>query len=197
MLFGRIMHEFSDISRASKTLIQMITIETGMERMNEADRFFGPLYYGLFITIVFFLLVNVLLAILMNSYSSLAEENRRAEKQSQKDLTVSIFREFFLQGKFYLYWTISKVRSSPKAVPRDVLGWCDIRQPGSVARLRPSTPPALFSFCSTGNITGHLGPSKKDILDRRMSSCKGTWADGAFSSVSVIMWSASRPRVFH
>eukprot|EP00854_Cymbomonas_tetramitiformis_P016006 gene16006-18980_t len=80
-----------------------------MEDLNKADRIFGPMYYSLFITIVFFLLVNILLAILMNAYSALAQENMMEQKNQEINLSINVISEFWLQLKSNLQSTICKL----------------------------------------------------------------------------------------
>lgn len=109
LLFGHIIYEFSDVPRACKTLVMLITTELGMEEMNKADRIFGPIYYSLFITIVFFLLVNILLAILMNAYSSLAQENINEQKNQEINLSINVLREYWLQFKSSIQTMICKI----------------------------------------------------------------------------------------
>ncbi|KAK3248878.1 hypothetical protein CYMTET_41673 [Cymbomonas tetramitiformis] len=109
VLFGHIIYTFSNLSRSCKTLVMMVTGEYGMDEIENADRLFGPLYYGLFLIIVYFLLINILLAILMNAYMSLVDNNALTEEKEKLNLSINLFKEFYLQSVNYVYWVTCKV----------------------------------------------------------------------------------------
>ncbi|KAK3248640.1 hypothetical protein CYMTET_41895 [Cymbomonas tetramitiformis] len=110
VLFGHILEEWSTVGLGCSTLIMMITGEYGMESLIEIKAVVGPLYYSMFLIIVFFLLVNILLAILMDAYASLKEENLHIDEKSKLNFELNLIKEVFLQSALWFYKYYRKLR---------------------------------------------------------------------------------------
>ena len=97
LMFGTALPEWNSIWSACQTLFMMVTGEYGYEPLWGIDPTTAPIFYGLYLVLCFFLLVNILLAIMMDTYAGLQE--MIAEDQERKaDLTeVPLLTELFMQ----------------------------------------------------------------------------------------------------
>ena len=73
IMFGNILEEFSTISRSFQTLMMMMTGEYGYEGIQEVSQVFAAMFYVLYLILVFFILVNMFLAIVFDAYAALQE----------------------------------------------------------------------------------------------------------------------------
>jgi len=100
MMFGHVLREWSSFFDSVQTLIMMLTVEYGMAALVGVDVYMGTVFYFFFLIIAYFLLVNILLAILIDAYTALNEENRRLYELELDTLNVKIPREIVLQTWF-------------------------------------------------------------------------------------------------
>jgi hypothetical protein len=95
MLFGVSLRRFSTFGRSFTTLFEITTGEQGYEELQDANKA-APVFYYLFIVLVFFLLFNVFVAILADGYIELSEEKRQHHIESNKYTVFDFVREYYL-----------------------------------------------------------------------------------------------------
>ena len=110
MVFGNYIYKFSTISESFYTLFRTILGDFDFHELERAHWFLGPAYFISYVMVVFFVLVNMFLAIINESYSAVKEEasNKRGGKEFQEvDFKRKIKRTYyckifsnFLMGKF-------------------------------------------------------------------------------------------------
>eukprot|EP00854_Cymbomonas_tetramitiformis_P025711 gene25711-31445_t len=108
LLFGNILHEWKTLYEAAATLTMMITGEYGMDPLKRVNAKLGSVFYALFLVLIFFLLINILLAILMDSYASLKTENQKEDEERDGNLQMSVLGEYYMQARFWITWTAHK-----------------------------------------------------------------------------------------
>jgi len=101
MMFGTSLEEWSSFISAFQTLIMMLTVEYGMEGLIDVDPISGTLFYALFLMLGYFLLVNILLAILIDAYTSLGAELSETAKKDKLDL--SVIAELWMQVRMRFF----------------------------------------------------------------------------------------------
>jgi hypothetical protein len=75
LLFGTALSNFRTVGRAFLTCFQMLLGEFTYEEMEErGNRVLAPIYFGLFMVLVFFVLVNMFVAIVTDSYALVHEQ---------------------------------------------------------------------------------------------------------------------------
>lgn len=79
LMFGAILPEFSTMGSAIQTLMMMMTGEYGYEAVQAVNEVSASTFYVLYLILVFFILVNMFLAIVFDAYAVLQE--RKAEVQ--------------------------------------------------------------------------------------------------------------------
>lgn len=101
MMFGTSLEEWSAFTSAFQTLIMMLTVEYGMEGLIEVDPISGTLFYSMFLMLGYFLLVNILLAILIDAYTSLGTE--LSDASSKDTVNMGIVEEMVATLRLRLY----------------------------------------------------------------------------------------------
>lgn len=75
LLFGTALSNFRTVGRSFLTCFQMLLGEFTYEEMEErGNRVLAPIYFGLFMVLVFFVLVNMFVAIVTDSYAIVHEQ---------------------------------------------------------------------------------------------------------------------------
>jgi hypothetical protein len=73
LMFGNQLEEFSTISASLQTLVMMMTGEVGYERLQAVNETSALTFYSFYLILVFFILVNMFLAIVFDAYATLQE----------------------------------------------------------------------------------------------------------------------------
>merc|ERR1712048_304837 len=86
MVFGNYIYKFSTISESFHALFRTILGDFDFHELERAHWFLGPAYFISYVMVVFFVLVNMFLAIINESYSAVKEEasNKRGGKEFQE-----------------------------------------------------------------------------------------------------------------
>jgi len=100
LMFGAALKEWSTFRSAAHTMISMLTAEYGLAPLIQVNRRAAVMFYILFLVIVYFVLVNVLLAILIDAYSRLQALNKQTMYEQQDRVQVGLLKELFLEAKF-------------------------------------------------------------------------------------------------
>lgn len=74
LLFGTKLDDFSDFGTCIFTQLRIILGDFDYPALEEASTVFGPIYFFLYIFFVFFVLINMFLAIIADTYSSVKED---------------------------------------------------------------------------------------------------------------------------
>ena len=98
LMFGTALEEWSSVWSSSQVLFQMMTGEYGYGPLLEADPLMAPIFYYAYLVIVFFLLLNILLAILMDTYAIITEELMLADQRDKKRHTHSVMKEIAFEA---------------------------------------------------------------------------------------------------
>mmetsp|Transcript_18037 Transcript_18037/g.58375 ORF Transcript_18037/g.58375 Transcript_18037/m.58375 type:complete len:755 (+) Transcript_18037:133-2397(+) len=98
LLFGTALPEFKDAWRACQTCFQIVVGEFGLQDLQEVDPVAAPVFFFLFVGLVYFLLINIILAIMMESYASLREASAKAKQEMLVRYDFPILKEFFLMN---------------------------------------------------------------------------------------------------
>jgi len=108
LMFGSALEEWSTPWNAFQVLFMMITGEYGYEPLLEVDPVGAPIFFFLFLVIVFFLLVNILLAIMMDAYATIREDldAERQELELKYDFPIlsEIVRDVLNKASRFLSW---------------------------------------------------------------------------------------------
>mmetsp|Transcript_29719 Transcript_29719/g.57148 ORF Transcript_29719/g.57148 Transcript_29719/m.57148 type:complete len:868 (+) Transcript_29719:82-2685(+) len=99
VMFGSALEEWSSFTKGFQTLVMMLTVEYGMDPLLGVDTTSGVMFYFLFLLIAYFLLVNILLAILLDSYNALQMENSRLEEREQDNIGMGPGKEIFVETR--------------------------------------------------------------------------------------------------
>ncbi|GFS38919.1 polycystin-2 [Trichonephila inaurata madagascariensis] len=91
LLFGSIVKEFSTFGTAVFTLLRLILGDFDFEALENANRVLGPIYFLSYIFFVFFVLMNMFLAIINDTYAEVKAEI--AESNSEFEIA-----DFFKKG---------------------------------------------------------------------------------------------------
>eukprot|EP00033_Pygsuia_biforma_P001086 GCRY01001237.1.p1 GENE.GCRY01001237.1~~GCRY01001237.1.p1 ORF type:complete len:759 (+),score=205.88 GCRY01001237.1:259-2535(+) len=79
LLFGPELMDYRDISSALSTVLQMSLGDFVYDDLQSVNRVLAPIYTALFILLVFFVMVNIFLAIINHSYDIVHEEVKKQE----------------------------------------------------------------------------------------------------------------------
>ena len=102
IMFGSALEEFSDVWSSTQVLFMMMTGEYGYEPIWEVDEIAAPVFYYSYLLLVFFLLLNILLAILMDTYASIQEELEGMREKAKRRHPHSILKEIYFDTYRYL-----------------------------------------------------------------------------------------------
>ena len=91
LLFGTQVQDFNNIVSASYTLFRTILGDFNFVVIEQADSTFGPIYFLSYIFFVFFVLLNMFLAIINDTYGEVKAELKRAKPAFQ-------LGDFFMVG---------------------------------------------------------------------------------------------------
>merc|ERR1711998_69478 len=94
-MFGSALEEFSDVWSSIQVLFMMMTGEYGYEPIYGVDKLSAPIFYYSYLILVFFLLLNILLAILMDTYAIIQDELQDARKKEEYRHPHSLFTELY------------------------------------------------------------------------------------------------------
>ncbi len=84
----------------SFTLFRIILGDFNFQALQAANRVLGPLYFVLYVFFVFFVLLNMFLAIINDTYSEVKDE--LSQKQSEIEVT-DFFKAVSVYACFYTY----------------------------------------------------------------------------------------------
>lgn len=73
-IYGPEMEDFSDLMRSTRTLLKMMVGDFDYDAMRQVDPTWTPIFFVLYLGFVVFVMVNVFLAILNESYTAVREE---------------------------------------------------------------------------------------------------------------------------
>merc|ERR1719348_2825070 len=91
LLFGTQIDDFNNFINASYTLFRTILGDFNFVVIEQADRFFGPIYFLCYIFFVFFVLLNMFLAIINDTYGEVKADLKRQKPAFQ-------LADFFMAG---------------------------------------------------------------------------------------------------
>lgn len=74
LLFGTIVRDFSTFAKAVFTLLRLILGDFNFYELEEANRILGPIYFLSYVFFVFFVLMNMFLAIINDTYAEVKTE---------------------------------------------------------------------------------------------------------------------------
>jgi len=74
LIFGTQVYDFSSFNNSIFTLFRIILGDFDFHSLEEANRILGPLYFILYVFFVFFVLLNMFLAIINDTYSEVKED---------------------------------------------------------------------------------------------------------------------------
>nr|XP_014097996.2 polycystic kidney disease 2-like 2 protein [Bactrocera oleae] len=74
LLFGNVHHDFRNFKESLLTMIRMILGDFDYDGIEAANRVLGPIYFLTYIVLVFFILLNMFLAIINDTYSSVKSD---------------------------------------------------------------------------------------------------------------------------
>merc|ERR1711997_1410131 len=74
LLFGTQVEDFSSFSNAIFTLLRTILGDFNFNEIEQANRVLGPIFFLSYVFFVFFVLLNMFLAIINDTYSEVKEE---------------------------------------------------------------------------------------------------------------------------
>ena len=97
LMFGTALAEWATIWSATQILFQMMTGEYGYEPLLKVDPYMAPVFYYSYLVLVFFLLLNILLAILMDTYAIITEELDKQEQRERLKHNHSIVLEMYYE----------------------------------------------------------------------------------------------------
>lgn len=104
--FGTNMSGFDGFVNSLGTLLQFIIGNPpNYEEMAATNRALGPIYYLLFAIFVFFILVNVFVAIISNSFNQISETIEK--KKGMKDYMLTKPKDTYSQSLISIKFTIS------------------------------------------------------------------------------------------
>ncbi|XP_055851359.1 polycystic kidney disease 2-like 1 protein [Episyrphus balteatus] len=86
LLFGTTHADFRDFSSAMLTMMRMVLGDLYYSEMEEASPILGPIYFLSYILFVFFILLNMFLAIINDTFSAVKSEKTIIENKTFKDL---------------------------------------------------------------------------------------------------------------
>jgi len=91
LIFGTQVKDFSSFDDAVFTLFRIILGDFNFQELEEANRILGPIYFLLYVFFVFFVLLNMFLAIINDTYSEVKAE--LANQKSEFEMT-----DYFKKG---------------------------------------------------------------------------------------------------
>lgn len=74
LLFGAQLHDFSKFHLSVFTLLRLILGDFDFDAMRQSSRIMGPVFFVSYVFVVFFILLNMFLAIISDTYSDVKEE---------------------------------------------------------------------------------------------------------------------------
>eukprot|EP00854_Cymbomonas_tetramitiformis_P017340 gene17340-20635_t len=105
--FGGRLEEWSNLWSCVETLHMMVTGEYGYEPLTAVSAVYAAIFYILFLIVVFFLLVNILLAIMMESYSELLAIRKKEEtKIKETNIKVPVIQEIVHDFVNRFHWLV-------------------------------------------------------------------------------------------
>ncbi|CAH0550022.1 unnamed protein product [Brassicogethes aeneus] len=81
LLFGRQLKSYYTFGDSIFTLLKAVLSDFNYEQIEDADYIMAPIFFTLFMIIVFFILLNMLLAIINDSYSLVLEEQSQSKQE--------------------------------------------------------------------------------------------------------------------
>lgn len=147
--FGNRLEEWADLWSSIETLHMMVTGEYGYAPLIDVSAVYAAIFYLLYLVLVYFLLVNILLAIMMESYSACVEQSKMSTaNDKEKNINIPVWREIMLET---VEWTAKSLPSC--LVPKGWLKVFDIPEfLGTEDLLRlldPDEHPGLLKDCRT------------------------------------------------
>ncbi|TRY80961.1 hypothetical protein TCAL_09384 [Tigriopus californicus] len=91
LIFGSSMQDYSSMTDAVFSLLRIILGDFDFNEMEQTERYLGPLYFIAYVMIVFFILINMFLAIINDTYTEV-----KAEIAARK--TVYEIGDYFARG---------------------------------------------------------------------------------------------------
>ncbi|XP_022247733.1 polycystin-2-like, partial [Limulus polyphemus] len=127
LLFGSQVHGFSNIMKATFTLLRVILGDFDFNEIESANRLLGPIYFLSYVFFVFFVLMNMFLAIINDTYAEVKSEiaNRKSEFE---------IGEYFLQSyknlvsKMGKRDKIAEIQNAMKQTNEDKFSYDEIRK---------------------------------------------------------------------
>ncbi|OQV25174.1 Polycystic kidney disease 2-like 1 protein [Hypsibius exemplaris] len=117
-LFGTQLEAYNDVGTASFTLMRIILGDFDFDALYAANRLFGPLFFFMYIFFVFFVLLNMFLAIINDTYSAVKED--LANKRNDFEMSDYIMRGFKrLVRAFHIKRFERKRKGKPKTAVDD------------------------------------------------------------------------------
>ncbi|XP_055374524.1 polycystic kidney disease 2-like 2 protein, partial [Condylostylus longicornis] len=86
LLFGTKLEEFHNFSTTCVTMVRMILGDFNYPALEETNRFLGPIFFLSYIFLVFFILLNMFLAIINDSYSAIKSDITKSDIDLMKFL---------------------------------------------------------------------------------------------------------------
>ncbi|KAK3238709.1 hypothetical protein CYMTET_51305 [Cymbomonas tetramitiformis] len=154
--FGSRLEEWADMWTSIETLHMMVTGEYGYAPLTDVSAAYAAIFYLLYLVLVFFLLVNILLAIMMESYVACVDTRKNEQVNKTHNITVPLMREFynetvqsfatngFVSGFISKHW-LDSFNNTAYLGTEDLIELLDPdRHPGLLTNCRTHTPPATL-----------------------------------------------------
>ncbi|KAK3271688.1 hypothetical protein CYMTET_19979 [Cymbomonas tetramitiformis] len=156
MTFGNRLDEWADLWSSIETLHMMVVGRHGYAPLIAVNSIYAAVFYLLSLVLIFFLLVNILLAIMMESYVACMSESKREVADRTQNIDVPIWREILLEtlewmAKSLPSWIVSKKMLDSFNIPA-FLGTEDL-----ICLLDPNQHPGLLTNCRTVTSPATLG----------------------------------------
>ncbi|XP_041374515.1 polycystic kidney disease 2-like 1 protein [Gigantopelta aegis] len=116
LLFGTMVKDFSSFQNAFFTLFRIILGDFDFEELEAANRVLGPMYFMLYVFFVFFVLINMFLAIINDTYTEVKVDMSQQEDQFRM---TDFFKEKTNKLMTVLHLTSDKGHGEKKLVRMD------------------------------------------------------------------------------
>jgi len=113
LIFGTEVKDFSTFGNAVFTLLRIILGDFNFHELEEAERILGPIYFILYVFFVFFVLLNMFLAIINDTYSAVKED--LANQKSEFEMS-DYFKKGYSRMKEKLNFKRDKIMDIQKAI---------------------------------------------------------------------------------
>ena len=110
LVFGPLLEDFKDMGVATISLLRMALGDFQYSELRNANPAFAPIFFLFFTIIFFFLLMNIFLAIVLDSWQRESEKYERLRKERDQR-TVLLVRQYAALTYSYLPTTLSFVTS--------------------------------------------------------------------------------------